>query len=228
MVSPAPAPAALDRLFDDRADAGRRLAARLGHYAGREALVLAVPCGGVPVGYEVARAVQLPMDTLPANRIPSPDGAGMIGALALGGEPVLNMPAIEAQGIVTAQVNDAVGALRRELVRQECRFRRDRTPPELHHRIVILIDDGVGTGWTIRAAITAVRVRNPAAIIVAAPIVAARAWAELAPEVNEIVCVVAPPLYLSVALWYRDFSQVSDQEVERLLELHAAPLRRIG
>src|SRR5260221_5668600 len=125
-----PAPAALDRLFDNRADGGRRLATRLGQYAGSGALILAVPCGGVPVGYEVARATHLPMDALPAKRIQTPDTAGIIGALALGEEPVLNMPIVEAQKISTAQINYAVGAVRQELVRQEGRFRGYRWPLE--------------------------------------------------------------------------------------------------
>ena len=215
------APAALDRLFDDRRDAGRRLAPLLGQYARSDALVVALPCGGVPVGYEIARSMQLSMDVLPTKRIPSPNGAGAIGALAFGGEPVFDERVAAGQRFSSAQINDAIGALSRELGGQEHRFRSGRPPLDLHGRSVILVDDGVGTGWTIRAAISAVRARNPGPVVVAAPIASAWACAELTAAVQHVVCVVAPRLYLSVALWYRDFSLVPDREVERLLALSA-------
>jgi putative phosphoribosyl transferase len=219
------APMALDRLFDDRRDAGRRLAALLEPYAGSDTLIVALPCGGVPVGHEIARATRLSMNVLPTKRIPTPDGAGVMGALAFGGEPILDAPTIEAERFSTVQISDAIGALSLELRGQEHRFRNWRLPLDLDNRPVIFVDDGVGTGWTMRAALQAVRARNPGPLVLAAPIASAPACAKLAAEVEEIFCVVAPGLYLSVALWYRDFSQVPDREVERLLALSAAQTR---
>jgi predicted phosphoribosyltransferase len=185
MPASAPAPAALDRLFDDRSDAGRRLAPQLAHYVGSDALIVALPCGGVPVGYEIASATQLSMNVLPTKRIPTPDGAGAIGALAFGGEPVLDAETIEAEQLSTAQIKGALAALRLELGDQEHRFRSRRLPRDLGRRPLILVDDGVGTGWTVRAAIGAVRARNPGPVVVAAPIASAWACAALAPEVEQ-------------------------------------------
>jgi putative phosphoribosyl transferase len=206
--------------FRDRADAGRRLAADLAEYAGRtDVLVLALPRGGVPVAYEVARALGAPLDVFVVRKLGVPGHEELaMGAIASGGVRVLNRDLIAELRIPPAEVDDVTRAELRELERRERSYRGDRPPPDLRGRTVILIDDGLATGSTMRAAVAALRRLDPARIVVAVPTAAAETCDALREEVDDVVCAVTPARFYAVGLWYEDFSQTSDEEVHELLE----------
>jgi putative phosphoribosyl transferase len=210
----------MEMQFLDRRDAGRQLAAKLAGYARDPGvLVLGLPRGGVPVAFEVARALHAPLDVFVVRKLGVPGHRELaMGAIASGGLRVLNMGVIEALGISPAAVESVADRELLEVERQQRTYRGNRPLPELSGRTIIIVDDGLATGSTMRAALAALRLSNPARIIVAAPVAAAQTARELRREADEVVCVSAPLDFHSVSTWYGDFSQTSDEEVRRLLE----------
>jgi predicted phosphoribosyltransferase len=205
--------------FRDRADAGRRLAARLEAYANRpDLLVLALPRGGVPVAFEVAQALNAPLDVFLVRKLGLPEHEELaMGAIASGGVIVRNREVIQQLGIPN-RVIDAVAAEElQELARRERAYRADRPPPDVRGKTVILVDDGLATGASMRAAARALRALEPARIVVAVPTAAPETCAAFGAEVDEVVCAITPDPFVAVGLWYEDFSQTSDDEVRELL-----------
>jgi predicted phosphoribosyltransferase len=208
-----------NRRFHDRAEAGRLLADRLRHHAGRDdVIVLALPRGGVPVGYEVAKALCAPLDVFVVRKLGVPGYEELaMGAIASGGLVVLNREALQALPITEADLQRAAAAELRELERREEAYRGGHDPPDVEGKTVILVDDGLATGSTMRAAALAVRQLNPARVVVAVPVAAAETCDEFRDVVDEIVCGVTPRPFRAVGLWYEDFTQTSDEEVRELL-----------
>jgi len=207
-------------IFRDRRDAGRQLAARLRRYADRsDALVLALPRGGVPVAYEVAKELNAPLDVFLVRKLGVPGYEELaMGAIASGGVRVLNEDIVNYLRI-SDEVIDAVAAReQRELERRARAYRGDRPPPDVKDRVVILIDDGLATGSTMRAAASSLRLQEPGRIVVAVPVSSRETCDEFRGEVDEIVCAVTPEHFQGVGLWYEDFSQTSDEEVRELLK----------
>lgn len=208
------------RLFRDRRQAGELLAERLRqHYAGRpDVLVLALPRGGVPVGFEVARALRAPFDVFLVRKLGVPGHEELaMGAIASGGVRVFNEDIVETLGIPAASIERAALAEQAELERRERDYRGARPPPRIRGRTIILVDDGLATGATMRAAALALRRQGPAGIVVAVPVAAAETCEELRTEVDETVCAFTPERFQAVGDWYEDFSQTTDQEVRELL-----------
>ncbi len=207
-------------IFQDRTDAGQQLAARLVQYANRpDVLVLALPRGGVPVAYEVAKQIGAPLDVFLVRKLGVPGYEELaMGAIATGGVRVINEDVV-SQLDIPGEVIDAVAVEeQRELERRERAYRDDRPPPDVKGHTVILIDDGLATGSTMRAAAAALRKQVPARIVIAVPVAAAQTCDEFREEVDEIVCAVTPEPFRGVGLWYQDFSQTTDEEVRELLE----------
>jgi predicted phosphoribosyltransferase len=211
-------------LFTDRFDAGRQLAARLQRYAGRDdVVVLALPRGGVPVGYEVARALGAPLDVFMVRKLGAPGREEFaMGAIATGGVRVLNEEAVRGLGIPPEAIEEAAQREGRELERREREYRGGRPAPDVRERIVILVDDGLATGSTMRAAVAALRKLGPGRIVVAVPVGSREACADCRQEADEAVCVEQPAPFYAVGAWYSDFSQTSDDEVRDLLRRAAA------
>jgi predicted phosphoribosyltransferase len=206
-------------IFRDRTDAGRQLAARLKRYANRrDVLVLALPRGGVPVAYEAAKELKAPLDVFLVRKLGVPGYEELaMGAIASGGVRVLNKDIIDYLRIPD-EVIDAVAAReQQELERRERAYRDDHPPPDVKDRVVILIDDGLATGSTMRAAAASLRLQKPRRIVVAVPVSSPETCDEFRSEVDEIVCAFTPEHFQGVGLWYEDFSQTSDEEVRQLL-----------
>jgi predicted phosphoribosyltransferase len=206
--------------FRDRTDAGRRLAAELRDYAhDPDAIVLALPRGGVPVGYEVATALGLPLEVFVVRKLGVPWHEELaMGALASGGVRFLDEDLIRLARVTREDVERVTGWEQAELERRERLYRGDRPFPDLRGRTVILVDDGLATGSTMRAAVTALRQEGPARIIVAVPVAAPETCAAFQHVADEIVCAETPEPFQAVGLWYDDFSQTTDDEVHELLE----------
>lgn len=207
-------------LFQDRREAGQILSRKLAMYANRpDVLVLALPRGGVPVAYEVAAALDVPLDVFLVRKLGVPNQEELaMGAIATGGVRVLNDAVVEAFDIPGDVIAAVTATEQKELERRERLYRGNRPAPEVRDRIVILIDDGLATGSSMRAAVAALRQQQPARLIVAVPTGARETCQELQAEVDEIVCAVTPEPFYGVGLWYRDFSQTTDEEVRDLLE----------
>jgi len=214
-------------LFKDRRDAGKQLAQELSAYAGRsDVIVLALPRGGVPVAYEVARALNAPLDIFIVRKLGLPGHEELaIGAIASGGIRVLNHDIVQALKIPQTMIDTVTRQELQELERRERAYRGDRPPPEVRGRTVILIDDGLATGASMRAAVAALRAQNPARIVVAVPTAAPETCAAFESEVDEIVCAMTPEPFYGVGRWYEDFSQTTDEEVRALLEEAARQLQ---
>ena len=211
--------------FRDRFDAGRFLARQLGEYAGRnDVLVLALPRGGVPVGYEVARALGAPLDVFIVRKlgVPGHDELAM-GAIASGGLTVLNPSVVEPLGIAQQVIDRVARKEEAELRRREREYRGDRSPVDVTGRTVILVDDGLATGSTMRAAAAALRQRRPAELVVAVPVAAESTCDEFRSEVDRIVCAATPDPFYAVGLWYENFEQTTDEEVRGLLDRAREP-----
>jgi predicted phosphoribosyltransferase len=206
--------------FRDRVHAGRVLAERLGSYAGRDdVLVLGLPRGGVPVAFEVAKQLDARFDVFVVRKLGVPGHEELaMGAIASGGMRVLNDEVIETLGVDEATIARAVAAETRELERRERVYRDDRDPADVRGRTVILVDDGLATGSTMRAAALAVRAQEPERLVVAVPVAAEQTCAEVRGDVDEIVCALTPDPFVAVGLWYEDFSQTTDEEVRELAE----------
>jgi putative phosphoribosyl transferase len=210
----------------DRHHAGRQLARALApRYGGRDdVVVLGLPRGGVPVAYEVATALGAPLDVFVVRKLGVPGHEEFaMGAIASGGVLVLDEGVVQALGISGDQLQRAVATELRELQRREAAYRGSREPPELAGKTVILVDDGLATGSTMKAAAQAVRKYAPAAIVVAVSVAAAQTCDELRREVDETVCLVTPEPFHAVGLWYEDFSPTSDEEVRDLLARASEP-----
>ncbi len=209
----------IETRYADRADAGRRLAAHLTNYAGRgDVLVLALPRGGVPVGYEVARALDVPLDVFVVRKIGLPWQEELaVGAIASGGGVVLNDDVVRISGITRDQLDRVTRAEEAELHRREEQYRGERPFPDVNGKTVILVDDGLATGATMRAAVEALRGEGPARVIVAVPVAAAETCQRLQSLADDVVCAMTPDPFEAVGLWYHDFSQTTDAEVQDLL-----------
>jgi predicted phosphoribosyltransferase len=215
-------------IYQDRTDAGRRLAAELGEYANRaDVLVLALPRGGVPVAFEVAEALQVPLDVFLVRKLGVPGHEELaMGAIATGGIRVRNESVVQYAQIPDEVIEEVAAQEMQELERRERLYRGDRPAPDVRGRTVILIDDGLATGSTMRAAAAALRRQQPKEIIVAVPVASAVTCDELLDEVDRVVCAMTPEPFQAVGLWYEDFSQTTDEEVRALLE--RAAQRRQG
>jgi predicted phosphoribosyltransferase len=211
--------------YRDRREAGKSLAELLRGYAGRDdVVVLALPRGGVPVGYEVAKALRAPLDVFTVRKLGVPGNPELaMGAIATGGLLVLDQQLIQMLGIDRSELERAVTAELRELERREAAYRGERAPPDLTGKTVILVDDGLATGSTMRAAALAVRRLNPARIVVAVPVAAEETCDAFRDVVEEIVCGITPRPFQAVGIWYDDFAQTSDEEVRELLARAAQP-----
>jgi len=216
------------RAYRDRADAGQVLAAELGRYAGRDDVaVLGLPRGGVPVAAKVAAALGAPLDVLLVRKLGVPGHAELaMGAIAPGGVRVLNPTVVGSLGISDEVVEEVARQEEAELARRQALYRGDRPPPELAGRVVIVVDDGLATGATMRAAVSAVRATGPARVVVAVPVGARRTCRELAEVADEVVCARMPASFLAVGQWYADFSPTTDEEIRGLLD--APPGERPG
>jgi putative phosphoribosyl transferase len=219
----------MDQVFRDRQDAGIQLAARLLRYAGDPTVVvLGLPRGGVPVAYQVARRLDAPLDIFVVRKLGVPGHRELaMGAIATGGVRVLNPEVVTALRINEPVIAAVATQEQIELERQERVYRGNVPFPGLAGRIVIVVDDGLATGSTMRAAVRALRQMQPARIVVAAPVAAAETCRSLAAEADEVVCVSTPELFHAVSMWYQEFSQTTDEEVRSLLEasMHVAPAR---
>ena len=210
--------------FRDRRGAGQQLAGELGAFAHRpDVVVLGLPRGGVPVAYEVARALGAPLDLFLVRKLGVPGHEEYaMGAIATGGVRVLNSDVIRALGIPPSVVEAVTARERRELERRERAYRRGRVPQDLRGRVVIVVDDGLATGATMVAAVAALRAHQPREIVVAVPVAAPEACAALREAAGECVCALTPEPLNAVGAWYEDFGQTSDNEVRALLDAAAA------
>ncbi|MGD9740942.1 MAG: phosphoribosyltransferase [Bauldia sp.] len=207
--------------FGDRADAGRRLGQALARFAKAEPLVLALPRGGVPVAFEVARVLHAPLDLLLVRKIGAPGHAELgLGAVVDGDDPqiVLNDPVIAEIGVPDSYIEAETARQLEEIERRRRSYLGDRRPMPAAGRTVIVVDDGIATGGTVRAALQALRRTRAARTVLAVPVAPKDVLAMLRPEADEIVCLATPEPFLAVGLHYRDFAQTSDAEVVRLLE----------
>jgi len=205
--------------FADRAEAGELLAERLTAYSDRDdVVVLALPRGGVPVAREVARALGVPLDVYMVRKLGVPGHEELaMGAIATGGVRLLNHDVIDALGIPMVVIDAVAAREQQELARREQAYRGDRGPIVLTNKTVILVDDGLATGATMRAAVMAARQQQPARVIVAVPVGAISTCADLKAEADDVVCVRTPDPFVAVGLWYRDFTPTTDHEVRSLL-----------
>ena len=210
-------------IYQDRIDAGRQLARALGEYAGRsDVLVLGLPRGGVPVAAEVARALGAPLDVMIVRKLGAPWQPELaMGAIASGGVRLLNPEVVRSLGVDEDAIEEVAARERRELARREKAYRGDRPPFEARGRHVILVDDGMATGATMRAAVAAVREMDPASIVVAVPTAAADTCRLVKAEADRVVCLDTPEPFMAVGCWYRDFDQTSDGQVRDLLRENA-------
>jgi putative phosphoribosyl transferase len=206
--------------FRDRADAGRQLAAALNRYAHEpDLLVLALPRGGVPVGYEVASELGAPLDVLVVRKLGTPGQPELaMGAVASGGVRVLNPSIVDVLGIPSSVIDRVAEEELKEVERRERAYRGGRPPAPVENRTVIVVDDGVATGSTFRAALQCVRKGQPRRLIAAFPVGAAETVPQLRALADEVVCLESPEPFLAISLWYSEFPQTSDEEVRALLE----------
>ncbi|WP_149264999.1 phosphoribosyltransferase [Actinomadura sp. K4S16] len=210
--------------YTDRAEAGRVLAARLATMGLEGAVVLALPRGGVPVGYEVARRLEAPLDVLVTRKIGYPRQPELgVGAIAEGGSPVFDGGLLARLGLRADDLAPTVAAERAELDRRVAAYRHGRPLPRVAGRPVIVVDDGLATGGTARAAVRALRERGPSRLVLAVPVGAAETVRSLEPEVDDVVVPAAPSDFRAVGQWYRDFDQLTDADVTAWLEHAARP-----
>jgi putative phosphoribosyl transferase len=207
-------------IYRDRREAGTFLASKLTKFENRpDVIVLALPRGGVPVAYEVAKTLNAPLDIFLVRKLGVPGQEELaMGAIATGGVRVLNHEVVDYLGIPDTVIDAITDDELRELRRRERAYRGDRTEPNVKGKTVILVDDGLATGSTIRAAAQALRQQGPEKIVVAVPVSAPQTCNEYQIGVDEIVCAVTPEPFLGVGRWYDDFSQTTDEEVHDLLE----------
>jgi len=218
----------MEEPFKDRRQAGIELASKLRHLANRsDVVVLALPRGGVPVAYEVAEALNVPLDIFLVRKLGLPGHPELaMGAIASGGVQVLNPEVVGFYAIPRSIIENVARDEQRELERREREYRLGKPMTEVRDRIVILVDDGLATGSTMRAAVESIRQHQPARVIVAVPVGAPSTCEEFADVTDETVCARQPEPFSAVGLWYRDFSQTTDDEVRTLLQAHEHSVRR--
>src|SRR5881409_590128 len=209
----------MERAFSNRIEAGRELAEKLDKYAGREdVIVLGLPRGGVPVAYEVAKRLHVPLDVFIVRKLGVPGFEELAaGAIASGGVRVLNQDVMRAIPYADEAIEAVTGRETAELERREQIYREGRPSPKLHDRIVILVDDGLATGATMRAAVKALRQSGAAKIVVAVPVGPPDTCHELEEQADETICLSMPEFFQAVGQYYEDFSQTSDEDVRELL-----------
>jgi putative phosphoribosyl transferase len=207
-------------IFQNRAEAGQRLASLLGMYANREdVIVLGVPRGGVPIAFEVATALNLPLDIFVLRKLGVPGHEEFaFGAIGSGGVRVLDRQVVQSLGLSNMVIDLVTRTERAELARREQIYRGQRPPLNVRGKTVILVDDGIATGASLTAGVHAVRQMQPAAIVIAAPVAPRSTIKRLRHEVDDVVCVETPERFYGVGQFYHDFSQVSDEEVNALLD----------
>jgi predicted phosphoribosyltransferase len=207
-------------VFRNRSEAGRLLASKLNKYANSaDVLVLALPRGGVPVAYEVARELHAPLHVFLVRKLGVPAHEELaMGAIASGGVRVLNEDVLSALDIPDEIIDRVTADEQEELERRERAYRDGRPAPEIRGRTIILVDDGLATGSTMRAGVAALRKQGPARIVVAVPVGAAETCADLQEEADDVICAATPEPFYAVGLWYNNFSQTTDEEVHDLLE----------
>ena len=212
--------------FSDRREAGRVLGERLKDYKDRaDVVVLALPRGGVPVAYEVAEELHAPLDVFIVRKLGVPGHEELaMGAIASGGVRVLNEEIVSQLGLPGAAIDRIAQRELEELKRREREYRDDQPPPDVRGKTVILIDDGLATGSTMRAAAMALRRMNPAKLVIAVPAAAPETCEAFRDEVDEVICAITPDPFYAVGVWYEDFSQTSDEEVRELLAHQAVNL----
>jgi putative phosphoribosyl transferase len=204
--------------FRDRRAAGQQLARRLEFLKGQDAIVLALPRGGVPVAFEIAQALQVPLDVLIVRKLGVPGHEELaLGAIASGGVCVLNEDILEQLALGQQDIDREIAQETIELQHREKIYRGDKPFPKLEHKTVIVVDDGIATGATMRAAVAALRQHKPEQIIVAAPTSAPDTFQQLQREADEVICLATPEPYIAVGVWYQHFPQTSDEEVKALL-----------
>jgi putative phosphoribosyl transferase len=214
-------------MFKDRADAGRRLAHQLSAYAGEAPVVVTLPRGGVPVGYEIARALSAPLDIIVVRKIGAPGQHELgIGALVDGDHPetVLNQELLRLIDVSREYLDSQIKLELKEIRRRETVYRKGHPAIALAGRTVLVVDDGIATGGSIRAALRGIRRRGAAKLVLAVPVAAAETLQSLRAEVDEIVCLESPESFGAIGEFYRDFSQTSDEEVIALLDRARAPV----
>jgi putative phosphoribosyl transferase len=206
-------------IFANRVEAGRQLAARLHAFADRgDVIILALPRGGVPVAFEIAQALHVPVDIFLVRKLGVPGHRELaMGAIATGGVRVLNDEVVQSLQIPSRAIDAVAEEEQRELERRERAYRGARPAPEVRGRTVVIVDDGLATGSTMRAAVAALRQQAPERIVVAVPVAPPSTCQELRAEADEVVCLATPEPFSAVGLWYRDFSETSDAEVRDLL-----------
>jgi putative phosphoribosyl transferase len=206
-------------MFENRADAGRRLATQLGDYTNRnDVIVLGIPRGGVPVAFEIAMALNAPLDVFVSRKLGVPWQEELaFGAVASGGVRVLDSEVVGGAGISDSEIERVTATARMEVERRERAYRNDRPPLKLEGRTVILVDDGIATGSSMRAAISALRELKPARLVIAVPVVPESTCNRLEREVDQLVCVLMPESFSGIGEFYDDFSQLADAEVTELL-----------
>lgn len=209
-----------DLPFRDRSQAGQELSRKLVAYADRsDVIVLALPRGGVPVGYEVAKALRAPLDVFLVRKLGAPGQEELaMGAIAMGGVRVLNDDVVKLLNIQPRDIESVAAKEERELARRDHLYRGARPRPNVQGFTVILVDDGLATGATMRAAVAALRRQGPKRIVVAVPVAAVQTIREFAAAVDELVCCCTPEPFYSVGFWYEDFSQAPEREIRELLE----------
>ena len=207
--------------FKDRSDAGKRLAAKLQVYANRpDVIVLGLPRGGIPVAFEVARKLRLSLDVFVVRKLGVPGREELaMGAIASGGIEVLNDNIVRGLNISRAVIESVARKEGEELKRREQLYRGNRASLNVKDLTVILVDDGLATGATMRAAVQALRIQKPVSVVVAVPVASPEACQELGDEADDIVCAITPEPFYSVGSWYEDFSQTTDDEVRTLLKM---------
>ena len=209
----------ITEMFADRSDAGKKLASALSAYAGREdVVVLALPRGGVAVGFEVACALGVPLDVFMVRKLGLPWHPEVaLGAIASGNVQVISYDLLEVVGLPAPEVAGLIEQEKRELERRERTYREGCAPLAIAGRVAFLVDDGVATGSSLSAAIEALRLHRPARVVAAIPVGAEPACDKLRQQVDDLVCLLEPEQFLSVGEWYHDFSQMTDREVRKLL-----------
>ncbi len=212
-------------MFHDRVDAGRQLARKLAGYANRkDVLVLGIPRGGVPVAFEIAQALHVPLDIILVRKLGTPGQRELaMGAIASGGIRILNQQLIAELGVTKEQLAETVAAQEAELQRREQLYRGVRPGIPVQGKIIILVDDGIATGSSMLAAINALRTLQPQKIVVAVPVAPSHRVDPIQKAVEEFVCVLAPEWFFSIGEFYENFSQIDDSEVHALLERGVAP-----
>lgn len=215
-------------IFEDRVDAGRMLASKLGAYAGRkDVIVLGIPRGGVPVAFEVASALKAPLDIFLSRKLGVPGQEELaFGALATGGVRVLDRALIGELNISAQEIDEITETVRKELERRERVYRGARPPLKVEGGTVLLVDDGIATGSSMLAAIDALRQMKPAEVVVAVPVASLHTCNRLRPAVEDLVCVYTPESFYAIGQFYGDFSQVTDKEVSDLIRRATQPAIR--